>query len=191
MLGACNLQDESATNTDETSTAPQVISEAIRSQPAPPVNLLQNASFEVFDVNLQPKHWVAPEKPLIVTDPRSARTGKVAVGGTPSSYFTTVVEVAGGQRYTLGHYTRSEKLGAARLQINWIGSDGSQQPSIDVVSTTPRWRWNKLSVTAPANATRAIIYLTPHEESEVWFDDVWFAQGTRVPDPATPPQQRP
>lgn len=181
VLSGCNLQDESLTNVDDATTAPRAIAEALRAGSHTPVNLLQNASFEQLDRSLRPKYWIAPETPLIATDPAKARNGSVAVGGTPTSYFSTVVNIAGGKRYTLGHHSRSDAPAAARLQINWLTADGEEVPSIRVVSTRPEWRWHTLTATAPPDASKGVIYLAPHAQHEVWFDDVWFGEGASAP----------
>jgi hypothetical protein len=99
-----------------------------------------------------------------------------------SDGLTQAVAIQAGGVYTLGHWTRADTEGqAARLQINWLNGAGEMVGvSLEVVPVTPQWRWSTLSATAPAAAVTAHVYVSVHEDSEVWFDDVCLVEGVQV-----------
>jgi hypothetical protein len=179
LLSACRLDEERASSDAPFATDPAAIA-----RPLSP-NLLRNPSFEVLDSSRRPLEWNVPSAPLMVFDGKSAHSGNVAVGSSPTSYFSTTLPVTAGRAYTLGYYSRSDKPGKARLQINWALANGSVVSSASVAPTTEKWTWNEYSVSAPPMATAAAIYLVAPDDTLAWYDDVWFGQGRRA-HPALP-----
>jgi len=144
-------------------------------------NLLANPGFEELGEDGLPRNWHAYGQPL-VADPPGARSGQHAVLARRSDGLTQAVAIQAGGVYTLGHWTRADTEGqAARLQINWLNGAGEMVGvSLEVVPVTPQWRWSTLSATAPAAAVTAHVYVSVHEDSEVWFDDVCLVEGVQV-----------
>ena len=89
---------------------------------------------------------------------------------------------APGSLYTLGHWTRADQDGQfARLQVNWLDEQGKiVDTSIEVVPETEVWTFREFSLTAPDGTARATVYVSVHDNSKVWFDDVRFIERNRV-----------
>jgi hypothetical protein len=144
------------------------------------INLLVNPSFEQIDAKGSPIGWMDGAHPTVSADPRRAHSGQVAAHGSTANgatdYFSQIVKIQGGAEYWLGHYTRSDRPDQwTRLQVNFGNDHGDTlDVKIVVVPTTSEWKWNEMAVTAPPNATTATVYLQPHGNGDVWFDDVWF-----------------
>ena len=144
-------------------------------------NLLANPSFEELAENGLPRAWHAYGKPLVAVT-GAAHGGRRAVQASGSNGLTQAVSIESGEVYTLGHWTRADRDGqAARLQINWLGEQGRMVGvSIEVVPATAEWRWNTLTATAPVGAVTANVYVSIHEDSQVWFDDMCLVRGART-----------
>lgn len=141
-------------------------------------NLLANPGFEERSEDGSLRAWQAYGNPLVGGD-RRARGGEHAVLARPRDGLTQAVAIEAGELYTLGHWTRADVPGqAARLQINWLDEAGHiVGVSIEVVPAASEWRWNTLTATAPAGATTALVYVSVHEDSQVWFDDMCLVKG--------------
>jgi hypothetical protein len=150
-------------------------------------NLLLNPSFEQMDAKGAPIGWISGPHATVLVDPKKAHSGQVAALGSTShgatDYFSQTVRIQGGSKYWLGHNTRSDQAAQlARLQVNFGNDRGDTvDVKIEVVPTDSHWKWNQMTVTAPADAATATIYLQPQGSGEVWFDDVWF--GSEPPPP--------
>lgn len=144
-------------------------------------NLLANPGFEALREDGPVTAWQAYGQPLVEAEGQ-ARGGERAVLARRSDGLTQAVAVEAGGVYTLGHWTRADAAGqAARLQINWLDGTGRMVGvSIDVVSATSEWRWSTLTATAPAEAVTANVYVSVHEDSRVWFDDMCLVEGTQT-----------
>lgn len=153
------------------------------------LNLLRNGTFESLDATGQPVGWNANGQARIARD--GAQEGRIAAIANPVGTFTQLVSVNGGRLYTLGHFTRADRPKQfARLQINWLDAAGrAVGVSIEVVAAGPEWRWHQMSVNAPEQAATAIVFVSVHEASEVWFDDLWLAAGSRARPDSAPGNQ--
>jgi dolichyl-phosphate-mannose-protein mannosyltransferase len=142
-------------------------------------NLLVNPSFETLDKSSLPMGWFAIGKPQPPQDNVQAHSGTVAIKADADGGFITSVPIQPGKLYSLGHWTRSDLPNQlARLQINWMDAESRNVGvSIDVVKVKQTWTWHKLSAMAPEGAKHAVIYVSVHEKSQVWFDDYVFVQG--------------
>lgn len=145
------------------------------------INLLANPGFEERSEAGAILHWHAYGEPR-VGGPEGARSGEVAILARPRDGLTQPVAVREGDIYTLGHWTRADAEGqAARLQINWLDRAGTMVGvSIEVVPAALQWRWHTMSVTAPPGAVTANVYVSVHEGSQVWFDDLCLVRGANV-----------
>jgi hypothetical protein len=142
------------------------------------VNLLSNAGFEELDAAGRPAGWAAYGNPVVDTSGPMAHEGQNAARADASSGFTFTRPVEPGSLYTLGHWTRADQDGQfARLQVNWLGVNGQiLAASIEVVPVTREWTYHEFSATVPNRTTLANVYVSVHETSTVWFDDVRFIQ---------------
>jgi 4-amino-4-deoxy-L-arabinose transferase-like glycosyltransferase len=141
-------------------------------------NLLANAGFEALDATGQPTGWWPYGRPHITRSKAQAHTGEVVVGAGTGDGLTQPVKTFSGRNYSLGHFTRSDLPNQfARVQINWLDDRGQiVDVSIEVVEVGPVWQWHQLTVTAPARSVTAVIYVSVHEHSRVWFDDFQFIE---------------
>lgn len=142
-------------------------------------NLLTNSGFEEIDPQGSPVAWFAYGHPVIDHSGARAHSGQVAVqSGGQAGFFQRVV-VEPGKLYGLAHWTRADSVGQfARLQINWLDEDLSiVDVSIDVIPISSEWQWHKMQVTAPNDAVFAQVYVSIHDDSQVWFDDLDFVEG--------------
>ncbi len=148
-------------------------------QIGPPQNLLPNPSFETLDAAGMPAEWLSYGQPRIVREKSGARSGTVSVSVNSGGGLFSRLPVEPGKIYSLAHWSRSDKPGQfARLQINWVNAKLEiVGVSIDVVAAGPQWGWNKLAAVAPGTASQAQIYVSVHEQGEVWFDDYTFVRG--------------
>jgi hypothetical protein len=145
-------------------------------------NLLSNAGFEELDATGRPAGWAVYGEPIVDTSGLVARSGQNAVRADSSSGFTMSRPTAPGSLYTLGHWTRADQDGQfARLQVNWLDEQGKiVDTSIEVVPETEVWTFREFSMTAPDGTARATVYVSVHDNSKVWFDDVRFIERNRV-----------
>lgn len=146
-------------------------------------NLLDNPGLEALETDGMPRRWSRYGQPIASLDEARAHTGAVAVCSTRDSGLTQAVPVLPNTIYTLGHWTRADEAGQkARLQVNWLGRDSKLVGcSISLVPATGTWTWHTLSSTAPADAVRANVYVSVHESSRVWFDDLCLVEADRIP----------
>jgi hypothetical protein len=143
-------------------------------------NLLANPGFELKTAEGTELGWeVYGEPPRLVKDAALAHTGQTAVIGSSNGSLGIVVPIESGKLYSLGHWSRATKSGQmGRLQINWLDLDRRIiGTSIEVVQAESNWTWHQFSASAPANASFANVYVSVHENSEVFFDDYVFVQG--------------
>ena len=145
-----------------------------------PANLIENCSFEKTGEHGVPLGWVAYGAPIVDRTGGRSRTGVTGVRASSSGGLFTLVLAEPGQPYTVSHWSRAERPAQfARIQINWLANDLSLlDVSISVVEGELEWKWHELSATAPERAVYAQVYVSVHEESEVWFDDYAFVQGS-------------
>jgi hypothetical protein len=141
-------------------------------------NLLSNAGFEELDATGRPAGWAVYGDPVVDTSEVRAHGGQNAVRADASSGFTLSRPVEPGSVYTLGHWTRADHDGQfARLQVNWLGLNGQiLDASIEVVPVTREWTYHEFSVSVPDRTTLANVYVSVHEASAVWFDDIRFTR---------------
>ena len=139
-------------------------------------NLLPNPGFETVDNAGQPTGWFTLGRPHVAESGSEAHAGKVAVRADRTDGLFALVPIEPGQPYSLGHWSRADRPNQlARLQINWLDSHMQMvDVSIQVLPTGPQWTWHEFPVMAPANASLAQVYVSVHEDSEVWFDDYMF-----------------
>lgn len=144
-------------------------------------NLLANPGFEELAESGLPRAWHAYGKPLVAAK-EAAHGGRWAVQASRGNGLTQAVAIETGGVYTLGHWTRADRDGqAGRLRINWLGEQGRRVGvSIEVVPATAEWRWNTLTATAPVGAVTANVYVSVHEDSQVWFDDMCLVKGMQT-----------
>jgi hypothetical protein len=144
-------------------------------------NLLANSSFEETDLKGDVAAWSRNGSPIIDHTGTHSHSGQVAmqVNGQANSYQTVKVEP--GQIYTLGHWTRTDAPPhhqGARLQINWL--DNSYElvdVTLGVIGIGSTWQWQQISTIAPIEATFAQVYVTVHEDTPTWFDDIALVKG--------------
>jgi 4-amino-4-deoxy-L-arabinose transferase-like glycosyltransferase len=149
-------------------------------QPVVETNRLTNPSFELKNTSGMPADWdVNGQPPHIVEDATRAHTGQISVLADSSGELVTRVPVEGDKMYSLGHWTRAdlpEQHG--RVQINWLDADLKFiHASISVFRAETKWTWHQLSASSPPEASFAEIYVSVHENSEIFFDDYVFVPG--------------
>lgn len=146
------------------------------------VNLLPNSSFENLDSAQLPSGWWPIGRPRLAQSASEAHTGVVSVLADAGDGLFAVVPVQANVVYTVAHWTRSDLPGQfARLQINWMDAQThTVGVSIEVIPVLSGWEWHRLSAVAPEGAVSAVVYLSVHETSQVWFDDLSFVQGQLV-----------
>jgi hypothetical protein len=147
--------------------------------PSADLNLLPNPGFEVLSESGYPTGWFPLGHPLIAQSSEEAHEGKKAVRADLDDGLNTRVPIDPNKIYSLGYWCRADKPNQfARLQVNWL--NGSLQPvsiSISVVPAPPKWTLQRSILTSPPGATLAEVYVSVHENSEVWFDDYMFIPG--------------
>ncbi|MEW8960034.1 MAG: carbohydrate binding domain-containing protein, partial [Moorella sp. (in: firmicutes)] len=142
--------------------------------------LLKNSGFENLEGE-QPSSWQHVGKPAIDTSGISSHSGFVAVRGEGSeNVFYQTVPVKPGGLYLLSYYARANRQGQmARLQVNWSNAQGGfLKTDIKLVKIGSEWKQYEMTVTAPSQAAFATVYVSPHEQSSVWFDDLSFVEVT-------------
>lgn len=148
-------------------------------EPGAAANLLTNPGFEVLSESGLPAGWSPLGHPLIARSSAQAHEGKMAVRADLADGLNTRVRVDPNKIYSLGYWCRADKPNQlARLQINWLNEALQIQGiSIDVVPATPQWKSQRLSAMSPPGTIFAEVYVSVHENSEVWFDDYMFVPG--------------
>lgn len=167
ILAACKVEDSK----DEAPPAlePQAPAEAI--------NLVKNPSLEELDGRGAPSAWYVPANFVVKSD--GAMDGKTAVQGTPEANFSQGVAVRPNASYSFSFFARSdEPAQKTRLQLIWLDKEGKRTPHIDVKDVSGEWRQLETRATAPPSAATAVIYLHPHTSGPIWYDNVWFGEGT-------------
>jgi len=146
-------------------------------------NLLSNNGFEETNAQENLGGWFAYGAPLIDRTRTRAHSGQVALQASARAGLFQRVLIEPGKPYSLGHWTRADQREQfARLQINWLDSSAKMVAvSIDVVPTSAAWQWHQMSARAPIGAALAQVYVSVHENGEVWFDDIWFVEGASPP----------
>jgi hypothetical protein len=142
-------------------------------------NLLANNGLEETNAQGNLAGWFAYGTPLIDRTRTRAHSGQVALQASAQAGLFQRVLIEPGKPYSLGHWTRADRREQfARLQINWLDSSAKMVAvSIDVVPTSAAWQWHQMSARAPIGAALAQVYVSVHENGEVWFDDFQFVQG--------------
>ena len=122
--------------------------------------------------------WSAVGNPLIDSTGANSFDGTTAARVDDQNWLEQRVPVQAGSIYLLRHFTRAAKPGQfARLQINWLDQDGNGTgEDIRVVSAETDWQSRAMALTAPANASSAVIFASTQGGSEVWFDNFSFAE---------------
>jgi len=142
-------------------------------------NLLPNPGFEYLSKSHDPSGWDPYGIPLIGQTPGQAHSGNIAVRSDADDGLYTHIPVEPGKVYSLGYWCRADRPGQfARLQVNWL-NDRSEiiDASIEVVSAESEWAWRAFSAMSPEGCKKALVYVSVHQNSEVWFDDYMFVQG--------------
>ncbi len=147
-------------------------------EPHAAANLVSNPGFEFLSETGYPSGWFPTGHPLI-TQGGSAHGGKIAVRADADDWLYTHAPIEPDKIYSLGYWCRTDKPDQfARLQINWIDPNGQiVGASIEVVPAGLQWTWQHFSAMSPHSASQADIYVSVHENSEVWFDDYMFVPG--------------
>ncbi len=141
-------------------------------------NLLKNSSFEKHSGNNMIEYWRQYGTPRLDCTRKKSHSGDCAVLASSIKGYVQSVFVEPSKTYTLSHYSRIDNDGAhGRVQINWIDGDGKGiDASIYVFPAKTNYEKNSLSATAPENAIMAEIYVSSHENHEVWYDDFSFVK---------------
>jgi len=145
-----------------------------------PNNLLQDASFETLPQPGGAIEWaITSEQAGEIWTAKSSHSGKYAVTPEPDIAMFQEVPVVPGELYSLSHWTRADIPNQlARLQINWMDETHTYlSTSFQVVEVGTEWTQSEFSVSPPANAAYAEIFVSTHENSQVFFDDYCFAEG--------------
>lgn len=142
-------------------------------------NLLQNPGFEGTTASGEIDGWLAYGRPIVAGAQAAPHAGAVAVGASPVDGLTQRVKVEAGALYVLSHVSRADEPRAhARLQINWLTERGDAlAASIEAVPAGPRWTKHSMLATAPDGAATAVVYVSVHEGTRVWFDDFALTRG--------------
>jgi hypothetical protein len=149
---------------------------------AAPENLISNPGFEAHGGTTGgAKDWTAYGEPKVAAADPQAEGSLNSAEVTEKDFLYTTVPIEPNQLYTLGEWIKADtESQAARLQIVWLDLD--QKPlgtSIEVDPVTGGWLFYKMSVTSPDSAASARIYVTAHDNSQVWVEGVCFAAGDR------------
>jgi hypothetical protein len=144
-------------------------------------NLLANPGFETLTAPGRPADWNIYGRLRIAANAAEAHTGNVSVQATEQTSLTKSLPVEPGQTYMLGHWSRADRPDQfGRLQINWVDArDKMVDASIDVVRAEAGWTWHQFYAMVPAGASVAEVYVSVHENREVWFDDYVFCKMQR------------
>ncbi len=140
-------------------------------------SLLTNGSFEKHSSD-DIEHWHRYGIPKLDCTGEKSHSGNCAVLASSVKGYIQSVPVEPGKTYTLSHYSKADNDGAfGRVQINWSSSNGEMiDASIYVFRAKTNYEKNSLSATAPENAIMAEIYVSSHENHEVWYDDFSFVK---------------
>jgi hypothetical protein len=136
--------------------------------PVPPApNLLANASFERdYDDNGKPDSWTI--SPYAGRSNAAHYKGSYSLrhyasGDASYSIKQTVQGIQGGQRYTVGGWTKIPATSDSftyTLEVSWR-SAANVLLRRDIIATysapTSGWAWADITKTAPANATQAVV----------------------------------
>lgn len=144
-------------------------------------NLLANPGFETLIAPGRPADWNIYGRLRAAANPAEAHTGSVSVQATEHTSLTKRLPVEPGQTYMLGHWSRADRPDQfGRLQINWVDARGKMvDASIDVVRAEAGWTWHQFYAMVPTGASVAEVYVSVHENREVWFDDYVFCKMQR------------
>jgi hypothetical protein len=145
----------------------------------PGKNIITNGDFEKPVSEANPVTWVSSGSPLLDNTGRQSNSGKSAVNVSSRDIFYTTVPVVQGNLYTLTEWIRADSPGQnARLQIMWLTQSGaSGKVAIDAIPVTESWEQYDFSVTVPEGVMAARVYVTAHDNSRIWVDDVCLASG--------------
>jgi hypothetical protein len=128
------------------------------------IELLKNTDFSALD------GWaLSTDKPVLVA-------GRVSVTvATPAAQSVSVVS---GRRYQNSITAMcADQPTQGRVQVNWLDSKGSFiTTDINVFDCTPAETTQSIEVTAPANASAAIVYATGHSNVPIIITKVSFRQ---------------
>jgi hypothetical protein len=144
-----------------------------------PVILVPNDSFEETGASGAPFNWDTTGNPVIDRSGAKAHSGQTAVSVTSGDLLYMTVPAETGKLYTLKEWIRSDAPAqTARLQIMWIDqNNGFGGVSIDTIPVSTEWKQYDLSVNVPPGMMAARVYISAHDNSQVWVDDVCLAQG--------------
>lgn len=144
--------------------------------------LLPNGGFEESRDSV-PLGWTAIGHPYYDTSGKQSHSGSSAIRATPTDILFTPVSVTPNVQYLLSHATKSADgaYDLARLQINWLNSEGKFiSATVEVVPTSPRGYFvHSMLATAPPTARSAMVYVQA-QQGTVWFDD--FSLKSVLPD---------
>lgn len=146
--------------------------------------LLANPQFEILENGL-PLAWITYGHPVIDASGIHSSSGKVMVQADKNNGLYQPVPVTPNKRYLLRHLTRADQEGQhVRLQINWHDKNNEFiKTTIEFVEVTKNWRENEMAVVAPPNAVQALVYVSVHENSRVWYDHLSFVEIKENPVP--------
>jgi hypothetical protein len=144
-----------------------------------PENLVTNDGFEETSDSGVLTNWDTTGNPVIDRSGVKAHSGQIAVSVTSGDLLYATVPAETGKLYTLKEWIRSDAPAqTARLQIMWIDqNNGFGGVSIDTIPVSTEWKQYDLSVNVPPGMMAARVYISAHDNSQVWVDDVCLAQG--------------
>ena len=132
--------------------------------------LLLNNSFEKKE-----EGWLDFDNKLI----NQAHSGKraIMVGPGTNKISFQEINVTPGKTLLITEWAKSyrELLGKGRIQINWLNSQGKQIDAyIKVIDISDKYKFYAAIVEVPKQADKAVVYITPHDESSsIIYDDVF------------------
>ena len=98
----------------------------------------------------------------------------VKVTNKSAAFIAIPIEPLKKYRY-IAEVSRAELAAKGRLQINWLNSVGNMvHVDIQVFESTPQFSEYTMDVTAPTDATTAVVYASGHEDKPVIFKKVLF-----------------
>ena len=149
--------------------------------PAIGVNLLRNSGFEQTREG-QPVDWISAGGPRVdVGTTEDGRSGSAALfceGKTDSVYQQVAVRPRGIYRFSYDARSPGPN-GQALFQVHWIDATGKPLgKDVQELPIEPEWRRYQTDLIAPAGTSQARVFLIPHLQSHVWFDECSFSEIT-------------
>lgn len=148
-------------------------------------NLIQDAGFEESK-NKQPAVWRFAGEAVIDSSGKQSFTGQTSVrSNRAADVIYQLLSINAGGQYAFSCAARAVKEpGTFKLQANWYDTQGRLlKEEIKLFEVGVTWKNYETSVIAPANATTVIVYASPLDPGQMWFDDFSFGTMTYKPLP--------